>query len=149
MRPSSALTEIKVPHLPGAEAGAHLAQEKPMLVPRLAAALALMCTACSGTNGSALPSPPAAQGNVEAIERGRRLAVDACAGCHAIGAVGVSPMAAATPFRVIVSRRALDQLEAGFAEGLVTSHPAMPDLVFRASEIDDLIAYLETVKAEP
>jgi mono/diheme cytochrome c family protein len=143
------LTEIKAPALPGAEAWAHVAQEKSMLVPRLAAALALMCTACGAANGSAPPSPPASQGTVEAIERGRRLAADACAACHAIGAVGVSPMADATPFRVIVSRRPLDQLEAGFAEGLVTSHPAMPDLVFRASEIDDLIAYLETVKAEP
>jgi len=149
MPPISALTEIKATALPGAETWAQVALEKPMLVPRLATALALMCTACGAANGSAPPSPPAAQGAGEAIERGRQLAANACAGCHAIGPVGVSPMADATPFRVIVSRRPLDQLEAGFAEGLVTSHPAMPDLVFRASEIDDLIAYLETVKAQP
>ena len=58
-------------------------------------------------------------------------------------------MAEATPFREIVHRYPLDQLEEAFAEGLVTGHPAMPPFVFRASEIDDLIAYLETVKAEP
>lgn len=120
-----------------------------MVVPRLTAALALICTGCGAANGSPPQSSPAAHdGPVEAVERGRQLAAAACAGCHAIGPVGVSPMAAATPFRVIVARRSLDQLETGFAEGLVTSHPAMPDLVFRASEIDDLVAYLETVKAE-
>lgn len=58
-------------------------------------------------------------------------------------------MADATPLREIVHRYPLDQLEEAFAEGLVTSHPAMPEYIFRASEIDDLIAYLETLKAEP
>lgn len=121
-----------------------------MLVLRLLAALAVTCTGCGAVNGSAPQTPVVGHdGAIEAVERGRRLAADACAGCHAIGPVGDSPMAEATPFRVMVDRRPLDQLEAGFAEGLVTSHPAMPDLVFRASEIDDLIAYLETVKAEP
>jgi mono/diheme cytochrome c family protein len=122
----------------------------PMLVSRLLAAVAVLCTGCSPVTGSGPQTPLAVEdGPIEAVERGRRLAADACASCHALGPVGVSPMAEATPFRVIVDRRPLDQLEAGFAEGLVTSHPAMPDLVFRASEIDDLIAYLETVKAEP
>lgn len=119
------------------------------LAPRLAAVLVLMCAGCGAANGSAPPASPAARdGAVEAAERGRRLATEACASCHAIGPRGASPMSGATPFLEIVRRRPLDQLEAAFAEGLVTSHPAMPDLVFRASEIDDLIAYLATVKAE-
>ncbi|MDO9587289.1 MAG: cytochrome c [Brevundimonas sp.] len=84
----------------------------------------------------------------EAIERGRLLASTACAGCHATGTTGESPMAAATSLREIVHRYPLDQLEEAFAEGLVTAHPAMPQYIFRASEIDDLIAYLETLKAE-
>lgn len=84
----------------------------------------------------------------EAVERGRLLASTACASCHATGATGPSPMADATPFREIVRRYPLDHLEEAFAEGLVTAHPAMPDHIFRASEIDDLIAWLETLKAE-
>lgn len=84
----------------------------------------------------------------QAALRGQQLATQACASCHAVGVVGASPMAEATPFRTIVERYPLDRLEEGFAEGLVTSHPAMPAYVFRASEIDDLIAYLETVKSE-
>lgn len=120
-----------------------------MSIPRLAAALALICAACAS------PEPPSTtvltgpDTTERAAVRGQQLATQACAGCHATGAVGDSPMAEATPFRVIVHRYPLDQLEEAFAEGLVTSHPAMPAYVFRASEIDDLIAYLETVKSEP
>ncbi|MBB5747565.1 hypothetical protein GGR13_003193 [Brevundimonas variabilis] len=43
----------------------------------------------------------------------------------------------------------MNDLEAAFAAGLVTTHPAMPPYVFRASEIDDLIAYLGTLKSVP
>ena len=32
------------------------------------------------------------------------------------------------------------------AQGLVTTHPAMPPFTFRAGEIDDLIAYLDTLR---
>jgi len=84
----------------------------------------------------------------EAVERGRLLTSTVCASCHSTGATGDSPMADATPFRQLVHRYPLDQLEEAFAEGLVTAHPAMPAYTFRASEIDDLIAYLESLKAE-
>ncbi|MDI1326156.1 MAG: cytochrome c [Brevundimonas sp.] len=84
----------------------------------------------------------------EAIERGRLLTSTTCAGCHATGASGDSPLPAATPLREIAHRYPLDQLEEAFAGGLVTTHPAMPGYNFRASEIDDLIAYFETLKAD-
>lgn len=119
-----------------------------MRMPRLAAAvIVLACAACASREPP--PAPPLARADVteQAAARGRQFAAQACAGCHATGSVGVSPMAEATPFREIVHRYPLDQLEEAFAEGLVTSHPAMPALVFRASEIDDLIAYLETMEA--
>ena len=84
----------------------------------------------------------------EAASRGRAIAQVGCASCHGIQATGASPLPAATPFREIVQRRSLDDIEAGMAQGLVTSHPAMPPYVFRAAEIDDLRAYLETLKAD-
>lgn len=123
-----------------------------MFISRLAAALALFGAACSAVQPAAPPSsswPTAADGPAPAAERGRQLAEAACSGCHSTGAAGPSPMAAAPPFRQVVHRYPLDRLEAAFAEGLVTSHPAMPAFVFRASEIDDLVAWLETVEAEP
>lgn len=121
-----------------------------MFMPRLVAvALALCCAACASQE----PPPPSATGTsdmtAQAAERGRLLADRTCAGCHATGPAGVSPMAEATPFREVVRQYPLDELEAAFAQGLVTSHPAMPAFAFRASEIDDLIAWLETVKSEP
>lgn len=119
-----------------------------MFMPRLAAAvLALGGVACASQEppSTSLSARPDVQ--TQAAERGRRLAAGTCVSCHAIGPVDASPVAAATPFRELVHRYPLDQLEEAFAEGLVTGHPAMPAFVFRASEIDDLIAYLETVKA--
>lgn len=122
-----------------------------MPVPRLAFALALLCGLSGATAQDPAPSPPpdAVPGLTEAVERGRRLADSACASCHAPGPAGASPMAEAPPFREIGRRYPLDQLESAFAEGLVTSHPAMPALNFRASEIDDLIAWFESLQAEP
>lgn len=122
-----------------------------MFVLRLVAALALFCTGCSAAMPAAAPqsSPVTPDGRAAAAERGRRFADSACASCHATGPAGASPLAAAPPFRQVVDRYPLDRLEAAFAEGLVTSHPAMPTFTFRASEIDDLIAWLETVEAEP
>lgn len=125
-----------------------------MIHSRLVAALSAVCALSAAAVQGAVKPPSAPQETstdtmAAAAERGRRLATSACASCHAIGAVGASPMAAATPFREIVRRYPARELEEGFAEGLVTGHPAMPAFAFRASEIDDLIAYLETLEAEP
>lgn len=109
--------------------------------------LLLACAGGSVQERRPGPVAPDRDLNTDAVYRGQLLAAQACAGCHAIGDAGLSPMGDATPFREIVQRYPLDQLEEGFAEGLVTTHPAMPQFIFRASEIDDLIAYLESVKA--
>lgn len=97
---------------------------------------------------TALP-PLSAALETEAASRGRAIAVIGCASCHAIDPIGTSALPAAPPFRDIVRRRSLDDLETAFATGLVTTHPTMPPYVFRASEIDDLIAYLGTVESAP
>ena len=121
-----------------------------MSIFRIAALLLVACASAACQNQPALQRPvPGLQADpmmAEAVERGRLLTERTCASCHAVGRSGASPMVEATPFREIVKRYPLDQLEEGFAEGLVTAHPAMPEFVFRASEIDDLIAYLETLK---
>ena len=116
---------------------------------RLAAAIAVVgAVSCAPVqeSGPAAPGAVGADAAAEAAARGQRLAASACAGCHAVGPTGASPLSAAPPFREIVHRVPLDQLEQRFAEGLVTAHPAMPAFVFRASEIDDLVAWLETLE---
>ena len=98
--------------------------------------------------GTALPSLSATM-HAEAASRGRAITIIGCASCHAIDATGASPLAAAPPFRDVVHRRSLDDLEMAFSTGLVTTHPAMPPYVFRAAEIDDLLAYFEPLKPAP
>ena len=83
----------------------------------------------------------------ESASRGRAMAIVGCASCHAIDASGDSPMAIAPPFRDIVRRRGSEDLSAAFEQGLVTPHPAMPPYVFGASQIHDLTAYLDTLRA--
>lgn len=119
-------------------------------------AASLLLVSCS----TADPAPVAAQATtappslsvaleLEAASRGRAIMVIGCASCHAIDPTGASPLPAAPPFRDVVRRRSLDDLETAFATGLVTTHPAMPPYVFRASEIDDLIAYLGILESAP
>lgn len=79
--------------------------------------------------------------------RGRAIAALACVSCHAIGEADASRLAIAPPFRDVVQRRGSDDLARGFAQGLVTTHPDMPPYVFRANEIHDLTAYLDTLRA--
>ena len=124
------------------------------------AAAVLTSASCETPDRVAVPAPAAhaeatalpslsATMDSEAASRGRAITIIGCASCHAIDATGASPLAAAPPFRDVVHRRSLDDLETAFATGLVTTHPAMPPYVFRAAEIDDLIAYFETLKAAP
>lgn len=93
-----------------------------------------------------LPSLSTAM-DLESAARGRAMASIGCASCHAIDAAGDSPLAIAPPFREIVKRRGSDDLAAAFEQGLVTTHPAMPPYVFGASQIHDLTAYLDTLRA--
>lgn len=77
--------------------------------------------------------------------RGEVLADMRCSSCHAVGRSGASPMGAAPPFRGLAQRYPVSQLQEALAEGLVTAHPAMPQVELEADDIADLIAYLDSV----
>lgn len=116
----------------------------------VAALLALVVTGCAPNAPKPEPhAPPPSLATAmewEAASRGRAIALVGCASCHAVDPTGASPYAAAPPFRDIVKHRSLDNIETAMAQGLVTTHPEMPPYTFRASEIDDLIAYLDTLR---
>lgn len=78
---------------------------------------------------------------------GGEIADRLCARCHAIGPEGASPAERAPPFRTLGQRYPLGHLEEAMAEGLVVGHsdPPMPAFEFRPEEIEDLIAYLESL----
>ncbi|MEM7123900.1 MAG: cytochrome c [Pseudomonadota bacterium] len=85
-----------------------------------------------------------AQANPD-VETGRVLAQENCARCHAVGVNGESPHDEAPPFRDVVQQWPPAHLAEALAEGIVVGHPEMPEFTFSESEIDALIAYLESL----
>lgn len=79
-------------------------------------------------------------------EKGRVFLEDKCGGCHAVGASGDGPLAAAPPFRVLGERYPPETLEEALAEGIVTGHADMPEVVAPPETIDDIIAWLAKIQ---
>ena len=81
-------------------------------------------------------------------QRGLTFAKTNCAGCHAVGRSGASPLKIAPPFRRLHERYPVDLLAEALAEGIVTGHPAMPAFQLDSDQIGDLIAYLKTLETD-
>lgn len=81
----------------------------------------------------------------ELVSKGRVIASDKCARCHNIGGDGPSPHAKAPPFRDVVTRYPSEHLAEALAEGIVSGHPDMPIYVMSADEIDQFLAFLDTL----
>jgi len=74
---------------------------------------------------------------------GARLAKQWCANCHVIDGAAPATMPQGPPsFRTIAGHLDADQLRAF----LTHPHGAMPDLALTRAEIDDLIAYIATLR---
>ena len=89
-------------------------------------------------SASARPAPD--------LNEGRRLAEINCASCHAIGVAGESRHPDAPPFRTFSRDYPVNMLEEAFAEGILVGHPAMPEFRLEPQEIEDLLAYIESVQ---
>jgi cytochrome c len=74
--------------------------------------------------------------------RGKALLQENCGRCHAIGAVGSSPLRQAPPMRNIYARFAPLELQAELREGMVSRHRAMPQIDFSDEDVDAILAYL-------
>jgi hypothetical protein len=48
--------------------------------------------------------------------------------------------------RTLSQRYPVDQLEEAFAEGVLTGHPAMPEFRFSPTEVDALLAYIQSIQ---
>ena len=81
------------------------------------------------------------------IAAGRKLVEDNCSSCHATGETGDSPLAKAPPFREVVTRYPPESLGEALVEGIVTGHNEMPEFVFEADQAAEIIAYLDSLKA--
>lgn len=81
------------------------------------------------------------------LKAGRALAERLCGSCHAIDATGSSTLPKAPPFRAIVSRYSVWNLQEALAEGIVTGHAAMPEFRLEPREIGDLLSYMDSLGA--
>jgi mono/diheme cytochrome c family protein len=114
-------------------------------------ALAIVGMLCVAACEHAPPSSAAqAQAPVAAgsdpVTRGKALVEAKCAGCHAVGDAGGSPVSPAPPFRTLAQRYPVANLQEAFAEGISTGHPKMPEIVLEGRQVRDLIAYLESIQ---
>jgi mono/diheme cytochrome c family protein len=80
-------------------------------------------------------------------QRGFAILHTNCASCHAIEAVGSSPLPAAPPFRTLHERYPVESLQESLAEGIVTGHTDMPEFRFDPDQVGDVIAYLKNAGA--
>ena len=97
----------------------------------------------------AAPAPAAADGG-DAVA-GRQMAEAMCARCHAIEGDGPSPARAAPPFASLARKWPIEYLAEALAEGIATGHEGqvrMPEFLFDPVEIDNLLAYLDSVQEE-
>jgi mono/diheme cytochrome c family protein len=74
--------------------------------------------------------------------KGKALLQENCGRCHAIGAVGSSPLKEAPPMRTIYARFDPRELQAELTEGMVSRHRAMPQIEFSDEDVDAILAYL-------
>ena len=65
---------------------------------------------------------------------------------HAIDKVRESPLAIAPPFRTLHQKFPIESLRRRFAEGIITTHPTMPQFWLDADQISDVLAYIQTLQ---
>ncbi len=79
---------------------------------------------------------------------GKQIAQFYCADCHNVENSGASPETNAPPFGKMVEQWPVEYLAEALAEGIVVStheSVAMPEFVLEPEEIDDLLAYMESL----
>ncbi|MBL8537907.1 MAG: hypothetical protein JNM59_10940 [Hyphomonadaceae bacterium] len=107
------------------------------------AALCLIVSACASQQSPA----PAADLGPGSPAIGRAYAQEVCAACHAIPPDGAdSAHLYAPPFREIAN--APGMTETAFRAWMSSSHPTMPDIILEPDRIDDLWAYIASLKDE-
>jgi mono/diheme cytochrome c family protein len=103
-------------------------------------------SAFAGVTLFALAWPAAAQVTPAAVQRGQKLAKEACAMCHAIAGAAPSPLKDAPPFPTLLLAFPGRSLEEILARGLISPHVTMPVFLATSQNMDDLLAYLTSVQ---
>jgi mono/diheme cytochrome c family protein len=80
------------------------------------------------------------------VKRGKTFVGANCAGCHAVGRIGASPLGEAPAFRDLHIRYPVEDLGEALAEGITTGHPSMPEFRLEPDRIVDVVAYLKSLE---
>jgi mono/diheme cytochrome c family protein len=83
------------------------------------------------------------------VAEGKRLASINCAKCHALESAGASALAEAPPFRDIARNYDEGELEDAFNDGIVATHPAMPDWEMTPDQARELAVYIMSFANAP
>jgi mono/diheme cytochrome c family protein len=100
-------------------------------------------TALAALAGAVVAQGPA---HAQSAQRGLVIARTLCAGCHATDKVSPSPLKDAPPFRDLHKRYPVEGLQEALAEGIVTGHPSMPEFRFDPGQVNDFIAFLNSLR---
>ena len=93
-------------------------------------------------SGSASTRCRALPVRTQSIARGKALLVEKCGRCHAVEAVGESPLKGAPPMRDVYARFAPRELQEELLEGMVSRHKEMPQIQFSQEDVAAIMAYL-------
>jgi cytochrome c len=81
-----------------------------------------------------------------AAQRGLTFVRVHCAQCHSIDKASESPLAIAPPFRTFHQKFPIESLRRRLSEGIMATHPTMPQFRLDADQITGVIAYLQTLE---
>lgn len=80
-----------------------------------------------------------------AAQRGLTFVRVHCAQCHSIDRVSESPLKIAPPFRTLMEKLPAESLERRLGEGIVATHPTMPQFRLEPDQLNDVMAYLKSL----
>jgi cytochrome c len=80
------------------------------------------------------------------IQRGQALVERNCGMCHATGTAGDSPNPLSPHFRDLHERYPVEDLGEALSEGIMVGHPQMPQFRFAPDEVQNIIAYLQSIQ---
>ena len=89
---------------------------------------------------------PSAFAQSQAAQRGLTFVRAHCAQCHSIDKASESPLAIAPPLRTFHQKFPIESLRRRLSEGIMTTHPTMPQFRLDADQIADVIVYLQTLE---
>lgn len=111
----------------------------PTRLPKFIALGFVLLSACQ----TAPPAPPKPGDPIE----GKLVSERLCASCHAIEAGKPSPNPAAPPFSEVLDRYGARMLAADLENAVSISHLRMPTFYLGDGNGNDIVAYLESLKA--